>query len=258
VKTRRKLMTALAASGVVVLSAGAAQAAGWNASGSGSGVGGATQVNAVANASVSVTAVSSSQLDVTVTAAPTTGPTPAAYLIDEGATPVTGCGAVALNNPCHVTGLTASSTHTFSVFSKLGTNWVSATAASKSGTTLAPPSQTLHISALTGTAERQNKNNFHAAVTITVKDNAGNLVGGVTVTGAFTPTGSSTANTCTTNTTGSVGQCTIASGASDFPNAASETWTVSSLVLTGFTYNAAADVDESISFSCVTATCTVN
>jgi hypothetical protein len=257
VKTRRRLMTALAASGVVVLSAGAAQAAGWNAAGSGSGVGGATQVNAVANASVSISVVSSSQLDVTVTAVPTSGPTPAAYLIDDGATPVTGCGAVALNTVCHDTGLTANSTHTFNVFSKLGNNWVSGTAGSKSATTSAA-SQTLHISALTGTAGRQNGQKFHAAATITVKDNAGNLVGGVTVTGAFTPTASSTANTCTTNTTGSVGECTIASGTSDFTNTTPETWTVSSLALTGFTYAPSADVDESITFNCVTTTCAVS
>jgi hypothetical protein len=256
VKTRRKLMTALAASGVVVLSAGAAQAAGWNASGSGSGVGSATQVNAVANASVSVTAVSSSQLDVTVTAAPATGPTPATYLIEDGATPVTGCGAVALNTPCHDTGLAASTTHTFNVFSKLGANWVSQTAASKSGTTAAA-SQTLHVGAtLTGAAAQQNSQKFHAAVTITVKDNTGALVGGVTVTGAFTPTGSSTANTCTTSA--GTGQCTITSANTDFTNTAPETWTVSNLALTGFTYNPAADVDKSISFSCVASPCTVN
>jgi hypothetical protein len=257
VKTRRKLMTALAASGVVVLSAGAAQAAGWNAAGAGSGVGGATQVNAVANAGVSVTVVSSSQLDVTVTAAPASGPTPASYLIDDGATPVTGCGAVALNTVCHVTGLAASSSHTFNVFSKLGNNWVSATAGSRSATTSAA-SHTLHISALTGTAARQNANKFHATVTITVKDNTGQLVGGVAVTGSWNPAAPSTANSCTTSATGSVGECTIASATTDFANGTPETWTVSSLSLTGFAYDPSADVDESISFSCVTATCAVS
>ena len=106
----------------------------------------------------------------------------------------------------------------------------------------------MHISALSGSGTGLSGGgggHWNGTVTVTVKDGSGNPVSGVTVTGAWNPT-AATANGCTTVANGT---CSITT-TTNFPNTQfNETWTVSNLVLSGYTYNAAANVESSFTVS---------
>jgi serine protease len=97
----------------------------------------------------------------------------------------------------------------------------------------------LHVSALTATAAKAGGNAWKSTVTVTVKDQNGNLVSGVTVSvsasGAVNGTGS-----CTTGTNGA---CSVATGRL---TGTSVTWTVTNLAKTGYTYDSAANAATTV------------
>ena len=111
----------------------------------------------------------------------------------------------------------------------------------------------LHISSLvTGTTS--GATTWTGSVKVTVTDSSGTAVNGVSVTGACSPTSAASPSGCTTN---SSGQCTITPTAASFPSGQlTETWTVSNLTLTDYTYASASNVESAITLSqnCAAAT----
>lgn len=114
-----------------------ALASGWGANGAGAAAAGAGSVNAVQSGSINVQAVGSTELDVTVTATPSGGATPTGYQITRGNTTI--CASVTLNQVCADKNLSPSTFYTYSVYSRIGSNWTSS-AAQQSGTTNAATS----------------------------------------------------------------------------------------------------------------------
>jgi hypothetical protein len=116
----------------------------------------------------------------------------------------------------------------------------------------------LHISSLT-TGTTAGATTWTGSVTVTVTNPAGAAMNGVSVTGAWSPTAAASPNGCTTN---SSGQCTITPAAGSFPSGQlTETWTVSNLSLSGYSYASSANVESSITLSlnCLAATiCTTS
>lgn len=104
----------------------------------------------------------------------------------------------------------------------------------------------LHVSAITLVSKaNQNANFWNARVEIEVRDANDLVVSGVAVSGSWSPT-SSAISSCGA-TTGATGTCTVFTGNTAFPsNVTTETWTVSDLVKSGYTYNAAANAVSSI------------
>jgi hypothetical protein len=104
----------------------------------------------------------------------------------------------------------------------------------------------LHISSL-ATGATSGATTWTGSVTVTVTDSAGAAVNGVAVTGTWSPTSTASPSGCTTNASG---QCTITPASASFPNAQlNETWTVSGLSLSGYAYNAAANVESAVTLS---------
>ena len=144
---------------------------------------------------------------------------------------------------------TASSTH--------GTYNISATAAGGSNPSV-NFSETniglLHVSSLV-TGSTTGATTWTGSVTVTVKDSAGTAVNGVAVTGAWSPTSGATPSGCTTNASG---QCTITPNTGSFPNAQlAETWKISNLSLSGYTYDSASNVESAVTLSKSCAATTV-
>lgn len=104
----------------------------------------------------------------------------------------------------------------------------------------------LHVSAITLVSRaNQNANFWNATIRVEVRDGNDLLVSGVTVTGSWSPTTSATSS-CGAATT-AAGTCTVFSGNTGFPSSATtETWTVSNLARSGYSYNAAANTVSSI------------
>ena len=104
----------------------------------------------------------------------------------------------------------------------------------------------LHVSSLvTGTTS--GTTTWTGSITVTVKDASGAAVNGVSVTGAWSPTSAASPSGCTTN---SSGQCTVTPAAGSFPSGQlTETWTVSSLSLSGYSYASASNVESAITLS---------
>lgn len=107
-----------------------------------------------------------------------------------------------------------------------------------------PGSAQLHISALSATSS-VNGSNWKATVTVTVKDESTPiqaLVSGVAVTGTWSPDAQSSGGSgCTTDVTGTCSFTTDNGSAQFKTSTATETWTVSSLSKTGYTYDSTAD-----------------
>ena len=105
----------------------------------------------------------------------------------------------------------------------------------------------LHVEAITLVSRTLNTSNgkWSAVISVEVRDGNGLLIGTVVATGVWSPDAQgSSQSRCTT---GAAGTCQVNSGSNSFPStAASETWTVSSLTKSGYTYNAAANVVSSI------------
>jgi hypothetical protein len=111
----------------------------------------------------------------------------------------------------------------------------------------------LHISSLvTGTTS--GSTTWSGSITVTVVNSSGTAVNGVSVTGAWSPTSAASPSGCTTNASG---QCTITPAAASFPSGQlTETWTVSNLTLSGYSYASASNVESAITLSqnCAAAT----
>jgi hypothetical protein len=111
----------------------------------------------------------------------------------------------------------------------------------------------LHVSSLvTGTTS--GAATWTGSVTVTVSNSSGAAVNGVSVTGAWSPTSAASPSGCTTNASG---QCTITPAAGSFPSGQlTETWTISNLSLSGYSYASASNVESAITLSqsCAAAT----
>ncbi|HEY3576504.1 MAG TPA: fibronectin type III domain-containing protein [Gaiellaceae bacterium] len=116
----------------------------------------------------------------------------------------------------------------------------------------------LHISSL-ATGSTSGGTTWTGSATVTVTSSSGAAVNGVAVTGSWSPTGAASPSGCTTN---SSGQCTISPAAGSFPNAQlTETWTVSSLSLSGYSYASAANAESAVTLSrgcAATTVCATN
>src|SRR3954452_1801543 len=111
----------------------------------------------------------------------------------------------------------------------------------------------LHLSSL-ATGSTSGATTWTGSITVTVTNSSGTAVNGVSVTGAWSPTSAASPSGCTTNASG---QCTITPAAGAFPSGQlTETWTVSNLSLSGYSYAAASNVESAITLSqnCVAAT----
>jgi hypothetical protein len=111
----------------------------------------------------------------------------------------------------------------------------------------------LHVNSLT-TGSTSGTTTWTGSVTVTVTNSSGTAVSGVSVTGAWSPTSAASPSGCTTN---SSGQCTITPAAGSFPSGQlTETWTVSNLSVTGYSYASASNVESAITLSqnCAAAT----
>lgn len=142
----------------------------------------------------------------------------------------------------------AAGTYTYSVVPNYSptagdVEWVGTAGTSASLTV----SKSLRVSTLTAIGMTQNAQRWHATATVTVTDQTGAPVSGVTVSGAWSPTGlTASASNCGTTTNAS-GVCTVTTGLTDFPTTQSvETWTVSSLSATGDVYTGAENVESSV------------
>jgi len=104
----------------------------------------------------------------------------------------------------------------------------------------------LHVSSLvTGTTS--GGTTWTGSITVTVTNSSGTAVNGVSVTGAWSPTSAASPSGCTTNASG---QCTITPAAGSFPSAQlTETWTVSNLSLSGYSYASAANAESALTLS---------
>ena len=104
----------------------------------------------------------------------------------------------------------------------------------------------LHVSSL-ATGSTSGTTTWTGSVTVAVTNSAGTTVNGVSVTGAWSPTSAASPSGCTTN---SSGQCTITPAAGSFPSGQlTETWTISDLSLTGYSYASASNVESAVTLS---------
>jgi hypothetical protein len=100
---------------------------------------------------------------------------------------------------------------------------------------------TIHVGALSGSSTVR-RNNWSATVVITVHDSSHSPVPNVTVTGDWTGASfNGGSNTCVTDGSG---QCSVATG--NMKNDPSVTYTVTNLSGTGYTYDAGANEETSI------------
>jgi hypothetical protein len=112
----------------------------------------------------------------------------------------------------------------------------------------------LHVSSLV-TGATSGTTTWTGSVTVTVTDSSGTAVNGVSVAGAWSPTSAASPSGCTTNASG---QCTITPAAASFPSGQlTETWTVSNLSLSGYSYASASNVESAITLSLNCAAATV-
>ena len=147
--------------------------------------------------SPAATATSSTTIHVTWTA-PSSGPAPAQYVVRRTApTTATVCTVSAPTVACDDTGLSPSTTYSYTVQSRIGTNWVSGQTAAVSATTSNPP--TLNVS----------------------------LSGTKTAGTAFNVTLTATTNGTTTDTSYTGSKTITFSGPSDAPSGATPTYPAS-------------------------------
>jgi hypothetical protein len=138
---------------------------------------------------------------------------------------------------------------TFTANSSQGTYNVAATASGGSNPSV-NFSETnvglLHLSSLTS-GTTSGSTTWTGSITVTVVDSTGAAVNGVAVTGAWNPTSAASPSGCTTS---SSGQCTITPAAGSFPSTQlNETWTVSNLSLSGYSYASAANAESAVTLS---------
>jgi hypothetical protein len=224
---------------VAVLAPTAAFAA-WQGSFSGK----SQAVTGVLGAPQSLTATVASATSVTLSWNSPTGVAATKYTVTRGGGTVQNtCAGSVTTTSCTDTGLTTGTQYTWSVKAQAGANWNGGTSSVS-----ATPQLSLHVSAITSSSvARQNKDSWHATITVTVVDQSGAAVSGVTVTGSWSPTSGESGN-CS-STTDASGQCSKDSNNSAFPNGTNETWSVSNVAKSGFTYNSAANVVSSLAIT---------
>lgn len=111
----------------------------------------------------------------------------------------------------------------------------------------------LHVNSLV-TGSTSGSTTWTGSVTVKVTNSAGVAVNGVSVTGAWSPT-TTAAGGCTTD---AFGQCTITPAAGAFPSGQlTETWTVSNLSLSGYSYAPASNIESAVTLSLNCAAATV-
>jgi serine protease len=143
------------------------------------------------------------------------------------------------------TGLAPSTTHTYYVVAFDAASNESAPSNPASATTLPAPVQTMHVASITMALKKAGLNTS-ARATVTIVDAAGHAVAGATVSGHWTgATGDSDAGL--TNTSGRV---TVESNKLRRPPSGTTfTFTVDNVVLSGWTYDASANVETSDSIT---------
>jgi hypothetical protein len=101
-------------------------------------------------------------------------------------------------------------------------------------------SRAIHVNSMVGGTDG-TRTGWDALVTIHVVDGYGTSVAGVTVSGSW---GSSVSTSTSSCTTGASGSCQVEDGVSNrlHSSTSSETFTVTSLALTGYTYNSSANL----------------
>ena len=108
-------------------------------------------------------------------------------------------------------------------------------------TTATAVASTMHISSMSGTSEGTHSA-WDAAVTITVEDENGSAITGVTVSGSWDTTTSVDTTSCVTAASGS---CSVTDGVATQLSGNSVTFTVSNLSDTGYSYNSSANSTSS-------------
>jgi PKD repeat protein len=103
--------------------------------------------------------------------------------------------------------------------------------------TATAPTAAVHLASATGSAAMR-KSGWTATVTVSVNDGAGTMVGGATVTGAWSTGG---VGTCVTDANGS---CSFSANVSR--KTASVTWTVSSIAAAAYAYDASKDLGSPV------------
>ena len=154
------------------------------------------------------------------------------------------CAGSVTTTTCTDTGLTSGSSYTWSVQAKAGTNWIGGTS-----TVSATAQLSLHVSALTELHTTQGSNSGNATVTVTVVDQFGAPLSGVTVTGVWSPTATAQGNHDCGQATNSSGQCTVTTKNTEFARPSTQTWTPNTLTKSGYTYDSAANTPANISIS---------
>jgi hypothetical protein len=223
------------------------------------GAGQGDTLNAATSTAANPTTGSSTSLTVTWSG-PSSGATPSSYNVQESTfnTGTSTCGTFStvgtnVTSPYAAGSLTSSTEYCFKVVDLLGANWTSTTSVFM-GTTSAP-TNSVHISALSASPNQNNTNNYHSSVTVTVRDQSGTVISGVSVTGAWTGVSGATfpsstpSGSCAANTNSS-GQCTVSSVNNEFTDGSSYVWTISSLSLSGYTYSNGSNVDNKITVFC--------
>jgi hypothetical protein len=124
---------------------GVAMAAGWSVGSSATSAGGSKANTIAAAAAANGTTVTATTVTIAVTTKPASGPTPASYRVARTSATAPGATATACTitadagglGSCQDTGLTASTAYTYSVFSRIGAKWESASGLAVAGTTSA-------------------------------------------------------------------------------------------------------------------------
>ena len=176
-----------------------------------------------------------------------TGPTPTGTVTFEDAgVPISTCGSsgvVTLSGGVATCTVTYSATGSPSITAPYSgdSNYASSTSNTVNETVT---SGQLHISVLTGSGGAVATGHYQGTITLTVVNQAGSPVGGVAVTGSWSPTSAATPSGCTT--VSGTGSCTITTtggGGGSFPAGQPENWSASNLALTGYTYDSVSNVD---------------
>jgi hypothetical protein len=195
---RRVLVLAVA---VFLASGATAAGAAWTPGSSATGTSAGTTLDLPTSAAASAT--SSTAIHITW-AAPSSGPAPAQYVVRRTA-PTTAmvCTVSAATVACDDTGLSPSTSYSYTVEARLGTNWTSAQTSAVSATTFSPATLNLTVS------------------------------GAKTAGTAFNATLKATTNGTTTDTSYSGTKTITFSGPSDAPSGAAPTYPASVLFING-------------------------
>lgn len=148
--------------------------------------------------------------------------------------------ATTLNFTWNTAGATAGS-HTLAASHNLGDDNASNNSASTTSS-IGTPSAAIHIGDLDGTTTVSG-NTWSATVEVTVHDASHTPLNGATVVGAWNGAGSLASNTCTTGSGGGTGTCIVLAPSLSVRTKKSVSFTVSSVTMTGKTYQSSSNHD---------------